>query len=91
MSAWDPDDDPPSDDPHDECIDCGVDQVGHAEPFGSYHAPGCAFYIADADIVAGQCVPCQVFFERFSCSALSHGECDCPRCQGLCHCTPPAS
>jgi len=35
------------------------------------------------------CEFCEEFFvERgFACSARSHGECYCPRCQGLCACT----
>lgn len=30
------------------------------------------------------CDPCSRFFARFRCN--TPGECDCPRCQGLCRC-----
>lgn len=33
-----------------------------------------------------RCPQCAAFFARFRCSAASHGECDCPRCQGYCTC-----
>ena len=26
------------------------------------------------------------FFKRFRCGAATHGECDCPKCQGYCKC-----
>lgn len=32
------------------------------------------------------CKHCRKFFARFRCSADSHGECDCPKCQGYCTC-----
>jgi hypothetical protein len=32
------------------------------------------------------CEPCQRFFAKFSCAAATHGECDCPKCQGYCKC-----
>ena len=32
------------------------------------------------------CEPCQKFFARFRCAAHTHGECDCPKCQGYCRC-----
>jgi hypothetical protein len=32
------------------------------------------------------CPKCEAFFARFKCSAATHGECDCPRCQGYCKC-----
>jgi hypothetical protein len=32
------------------------------------------------------CSHCQQFFARFRCSATTHGECDCPKCQGYCQC-----
>lgn len=32
------------------------------------------------------CTHCNNFFLRFVCSAKSHGECDCPKCQGYCTC-----
>jgi hypothetical protein len=30
------------------------------------------------------CPRCEKFFAQFRCSAATHGECDCPRCQGYC-------
>jgi hypothetical protein len=33
-----------------------------------------------------ECSHCAAFFARFRCSAATHGECDCPRCQGYCTC-----
>jgi hypothetical protein len=33
-----------------------------------------------------QCPECRKFFSRFRCSAATHLECDCPRCQGTCTC-----
>ena len=33
-----------------------------------------------------RCERCESFFSRFSCSAKTHGECDCPKCQGYCKC-----
>jgi len=33
-----------------------------------------------------ECIECRAFFARFRCSAASHGECDCPKCQGYCSC-----
>lgn len=87
MSVFDPEDLPTPDE--DYCIDCGVDQVGRCEPFGSYHAPACAFYIADAEVDTGTCTPCRMYFQQMSCNAFSTGDCGCPRCAGLCHCTPP--
>lgn len=33
------------------------------------------------------CDSCRQFFARFRCSAASHGECDCPKCQGYCECS----
>lgn len=35
------------------------------------------------------CSFCKVFFEKFRCSMQSHGECDCPKCQGYCKCKHP--
>jgi hypothetical protein len=32
------------------------------------------------------CKHCTEFFKRFRCSAATHGECDCPKCQGYCKC-----
>jgi hypothetical protein len=32
------------------------------------------------------CGKCQAFFSRYRCSAQPYGECDCPKCQGLCEC-----
>jgi len=32
------------------------------------------------------CRFCEEFFERFRCSAYTHLECDCPKCQGYCEC-----
>lgn len=32
------------------------------------------------------CSACRKFFTRYRCSAATHGECDCPRCQGYCNC-----
>jgi hypothetical protein len=32
------------------------------------------------------CQHCSKYFESFSCGARSHGECDCPKCQGYCSC-----
>jgi hypothetical protein len=32
------------------------------------------------------CKYCKEFSARFRCSAESHGECDCPKCQGYCEC-----
>lgn len=32
------------------------------------------------------CDYCDTFFKRFRCSASTHGECDCPKCQGFCEC-----
>lgn len=33
-----------------------------------------------------KCTPCKEYFARHVCSAATHGECDCPRCQGYCTC-----
>lgn len=33
-----------------------------------------------------QCRKCASFFRSYSCSACTHGECDCPKCQGYCEC-----
>jgi len=33
-----------------------------------------------------QCAACREFFSRFQCAAETHGECDCPQCQGYCAC-----
>jgi hypothetical protein len=33
-----------------------------------------------------QCQKCDAYFRKYRCSAASHGECDCPRCQGYCRC-----
>jgi len=33
-----------------------------------------------------KCAHCAKFFAAFRCSAASHGECDCPKCQGFCEC-----
>lgn len=33
-----------------------------------------------------RCVPCVRYFVKYRCSAATHSECDCPRCQGLCTC-----
>ena len=32
------------------------------------------------------CKYCQWFFAVHRCSAQTHGECDCPKCQGMCEC-----
>lgn len=42
--------------------------------------------MVDAQPAAPTCPACQDFFSRFRCSAATHLECDCPRCQGLCEC-----
>lgn len=34
----------------------------------------------------GPCGPCKRFFKEFVCSAMTHMECDCPKCQGYCEC-----
>ena len=34
-----------------------------------------------------QCKACTEFFKRYRCAAATHGECDCPKCQGYCECT----
>jgi hypothetical protein len=39
----------------------------------------------------GLCDACTNFFMRFVCSAVSHGECDCPVCQGYCKCPKPSA
>jgi hypothetical protein len=28
-----------------------------------------------------------MFFEKYRCAQQTHGECDCPKCQGYCECT----
>jgi len=33
-----------------------------------------------------RCKYCEEFFSRFRCGKESHGECDCPKCQGYCKC-----
>ena len=33
-----------------------------------------------------RCVACARYFLRYRCSARTHGECDCPKCQGYCRC-----
>lgn len=33
-----------------------------------------------------RCAKCEEYFSRFSCGAMSVGECGCPRCQGYCQC-----
>jgi len=33
-----------------------------------------------------QCKHCKEYFSKFQCSAHSHLQCDCPRCQGYCKC-----
>lgn len=40
----------------------------------------------NAAVARGRCEACEEFFERYRCSRTSHGECDCPKCQGLCEC-----
>jgi hypothetical protein len=32
------------------------------------------------------CPACEKFFASHRCSAVTHGECDCPKCQGFCTC-----
>lgn len=34
------------------------------------------------------CKYCKKFFAKYHCSAKTHGECDCPKCQGFCKCPP---
>jgi hypothetical protein len=41
---------------------------------------------AEAPGTGNECKHCVEFFKRFNCSARSHGECDCPKCQGYCRC-----
>jgi len=38
-----------------------------------------------------QCKHCNKFFENYRCSQQTHGECDCPKCQGFCECEPVTS
>jgi len=33
-----------------------------------------------------RCRRCREFFARYRCAAETHGECDCPKCQGNCQC-----
>lgn len=33
-----------------------------------------------------KCEACEKFFDKSVCSAQTHGECDCPKCQGYCEC-----
>jgi len=33
-----------------------------------------------------QCRHCKKFFASYRCSKITHGECDCPKCQGYCKC-----
>ena len=34
-----------------------------------------------------KCKSCRTFEAKgFRCSAMTHGECDCPKCQGFCKC-----
>jgi hypothetical protein len=43
-------------------------------------------------LAMSECRHCLAFRERgFICSALIHGECDCPKCQGFCECGQTAS
>lgn len=40
-----------------------------------------------ADIAPPRCVPCIRWANKgYRCSARTHGECDCPKCQGYCKC-----
>ena len=50
---------------------------------------GTDFDLDGGVIQHAQCKHCAEFFSRFSCSANTHGECDCPKCQGYCECQPP--
>lgn len=38
-----------------------------------------------------QCKHCKKFFNElgYRCAAETHGECDCPKCQGMCQCSNP--
>lgn len=44
--------------------------------------------VAVGKLVNDLCKKCRRFFMDMgcACSARSYGECDCPRCQGLCTC-----
>lgn len=33
-----------------------------------------------------KCKYCEQFFSKFSCGISLFGECDCPKCQGMCEC-----
>jgi hypothetical protein len=33
-----------------------------------------------------KCANCERFFSRYTCGATLFGECDCPKCQGMCSC-----
>jgi hypothetical protein len=35
-----------------------------------------------------KCEHCQQFFAKYQCGKDTHGECDCPKCQGYCECKP---
>jgi hypothetical protein len=39
--------------------------------------------LQEADVT---CRHCEQFYARFVCGAATHGECDCPKCQGYCTC-----
>jgi hypothetical protein len=42
----------------------------------------------DQGLIKRKCRHCEKFFARHRCSAASHMECDCPKCQGYCECAP---
>ena len=55
--------------------------------FGWSIPPGCSFNDLDEAVGANKCKHCEKFAELgFECSVYTHGECDCPKCQGFCEC-----
>lgn len=50
---------------------------------------GTDFDLDGGVIQHAQCKHCAAFFSKFRCAAQSHGECDCPKCQGYCECLAP--
>jgi hypothetical protein len=55
--------------------------------FGWSLPPGCTDRDIDEAVGANHCEHCEKFAALgFECSAHTHGECDCPKCQGFCEC-----
>lgn len=37
-------------------------------------------------VLPSECKHCSAFFKSYRCGMTTHGECDCPKCQGMCEC-----